>query len=418
MFTQVNCLISKGVIVSTQYDIVIFGATSFVGQILCQYMVAQYPEGEIAWAAAGRSQSKLNSVVKSLKQNIPTIIADSDDEMLLRYMAEQSKVIISTVGPYALYGSSLVKVCAESGTDYVDLTGEPQWIRKMINLHEATAKASGARIVHCCGFDSIPLDLGNFYLQQQAQKVYCAPCTTVKMAVYQMKGAGSGGTFASGINMFKEASTDAELSKGLKDPYFLCSKEHGFSAVQRDVQTAVYDEDFDAWVAPFVMAVINTKIVHRSNELNGKAFGEKFKYDEVIRIGKGFGSHITASAIGLGMRIFPLAITLPPSGYLIEKILPKPGEGPSVKQQNSGFFDLRFIGKTDAGQRLTVKVTGDKDPGYGSTAKMLVQAGLCLAQDISKAKKAGGFWTTATVMGEPLIKRLTERAGLTFTLLD
>jgi short subunit dehydrogenase-like uncharacterized protein len=399
-----------------QFEIIVYGATSFVGQILCQYMVDQYPNGEIAWAAAGRSQSKLDSVLKPLGQNIPTIIAEADDEDALKAMVKQTKVIISTVGPYALYGSNLVKVCAQSGTDYVDLTGEPQWIRKMISAYEADAKKSGARIVHCCGFDSIPLDLGNHFLQAESQTKFTAPCTEVKMSVYKMQGGGSGGTIASGINMIKEAAKDADLRKGLTDPYYLCSPDHGFTAEQRDVKTAVYDEDFEAWVGPFIMAAINTKIVHRTNELNGKAFGENFKYDEVMRMGTGFSARLAGISMGIGLAVGPIFIALPVTGKLIEKLVPQPGEGPSPEQQEKGFFDLRFIGKTDAGETLKVKVTGDKDPGYGCTAKMLAQAGLCLAQDISKTDKAGGFLTTSTAMGAALIKRLIENAGLTFTL--
>lgn len=398
------------------YEIIVYGATSFVGQILCHYLVKQYPNGEIAWAAAGRSQSKLDALLKDLGQNIPTLIAEADDESAIKTMVSQGKVIISTVGPYALYGSTLVKVCAQSGTDYVDLTGEPQWIRRMISAYENDAKKSGARIVHCCGFDSIPLDLGNHFLQKKSLEKYQAPCTEVKMAVQKMKGGGSGGTIASGINMIKEAAKDAALRKDLNDPYYLCSPHHGFSAKQRDVKLAVYDQDFEAWVGPFIMAAINTKIVHRSNELNGKAFGENFKYDEVMRLGKGFGARLAGISMGIGMAVVPLLIAFPPSGFLIQKIVPQPGEGPSPEQQEKGFFDLRFIGKTQAGEILKVKVTGDKDPGYGSTAKMLAQAGLCLARDISKAEKPGGFWTTSTAMGDALIKRLEEQAGLTFEL--
>lgn len=399
------------------YEIVVYGATSFVGQILCRYLVDQYPNNEVSWAAAGRSQSKLNGLLKELGKEIPIIVADADDEKALQTMVDQTKVIISTVGPYALYGSTLVKVCAQSGIDYCDLSGEPQWIRKMITQHEAQAKESGARIVHCCGFDSIPLDLGNLFLQQQAQEKYSRPCTEVKMAVKALKGGGSGGTIASVINMIKEASADASLRKGLTDPYYLCSEQHGFTEKQRDVKMAVYDDDFQAWVGPFIMAAINTKIVHRSNELNGKAFGENFKYDEVMITGTTFSSRLAASGIGIGLGVFPLLVALPPTRFLIEKIVPKPGEGPSPYQQEHGHYDLRFKGKTDGGEKLTVKVTGDRDPGYGSTAKILVQAGLCLAQDISKTDKAGGFWTPATAMGKPLIKRLTDNAGLEFSVI-
>jgi short subunit dehydrogenase-like uncharacterized protein len=402
----------------TEFDIVVYGATSFVGQIICRYMASQYPGNEIKWAAAGRSEEKLESVLKETGCKVPTIIADSGDDEALKTMVAQTKVIISTVGPYALYGSKLVKYCAQNGTDYVDLTGEPQWIRRMISAHEADAKKSGARIVHCCGFDSIPLDLGNQFLQNESKTRFNEGASEVKMAVHKMKGGGSGGTIASGINMIKEASKDAQLRKDLNDPYYLCSSNHGFSETQRDVKGAIYDEDFEAWVGPFIMATINTKIVHRSNELSGKAFGEHFRYDEVMKIGKGMSAKLAASATGMGTGVATLMIAFPPTRMLIEKLVPQPGEGPTREQQEKGFFDLRFIGKTQSGKTLHVKVTGDKDPGYGATAKMLVQAGLCLAQDIPKEKVAGGFWTTATAMGVPLINRLENYAGMRFEVLE
>jgi len=398
------------------YEFVIYGATSFVGQIMCQYLIDEFAEGEVRWAAAGRSQEKLNTLVKGLGRDIDTIVAAADDEPALQAMAEQTQVILSTVGPYALYGSPLVKVCAQSGTDYCDLTGEPQWIRRMISAHEEDAKASGARIVHCCGFDSIPLDMGNFFLQQHSVQQFSAPATTVKMAVNKMQGGGSGGTIASGINMIKEVSKDSQLRKDLADPYYFCSTDHGFNASQRNVTGAVYDDDFQSWVGPFIMAAINTKIVHRSNELSGKAFGEQFKYDEVMITGSSFGARMGASSIGVGMGFFALMVALPPTRYVLEKLVPKPGEGPSPEAQLNGFFDLSFIGKTEQGETLRARVTGDRDPGYGCTAKMLVQSGLCMARDISKSDKAGGCWTPATAMGDALITRLIAGAGMTFTL--
>ena len=398
------------------YELVIYGATSFVGQILCQYLVDECPDGNITWAAAGRSQAKLDELVNRLGGNIPTIVAAADDETALQAMVNETGVVLSTVGPYALYGSPLVKICARSGTDYCDLTGEPQWIRRMISAHEAEAKASGARIVHCCGFDSIPLDLGNYFLQQQAQALYAAPATKVKMAVIEMKGGGSGGTIASAINMIEEASKDPQLRKDLNDPYYFCSSDHGFTALQRNVTGSLYDEDFQSWVGPFIMAPINTKIVHRSNELSGKAFGENFEYDEVMTSDSSIRGRMIASGTGLGMGLFALLVALPPTRAVVKKLVPQPGEGPSPEAQLNGLFDLKFIGTTDGGETITVEVTGDRDPGYGCTAKMLAQAGLCLARDISKSEKAGGFWTPATAMGDALIERLINGAGMRFSV--
>jgi len=403
---------------SDKFDIIVFGATSFVGEILCKYMVAEYGVGdEIRWAAAGRSLEKLDALKTTLgpsAKNLELIVADAASEHSLREMAERADVIISTVGPYALYGEPLVKVCAETGTDYCDLTGEVQWSRLMGEKYGDTAKKSGARIVHSCGFDSIPSDLGVHFLQNQAQAKYGTPCTSVKMGVKAMKGGMSGGTVASLLNVVKEAQDKPELKKELADPYSLCGREHGFTAHQRSVSFATFDKDFETWVAPFIMAGINTRVVHQSNALSGKAYGEHFCYDEAMFM----QGRMQATLASLGMGAFMGLSAMAPTRALLEKFaLPKPGEGPTPQQQQNGFFDLRFRGVTEAGELMQVKVTGDRDPGYGSTAKMLSQAAICLAKDKSETGDEGGFLTPATAMGDALIARLTKLAGLTFEVI-
>lgn len=401
------------------FDFVVFGATSFVGKILCQYMMDEYSAGgAVRWAAAGRSQSKLDALKASLGDaatELPLIVADAADETALSSMVAQTKVIISTVGPYALYGEPLVKICAESGTDYCDLSGEAQWVRVMIKKYAAAAEKSGARIVHCCGFDSIPSDLGVYYLQQQANKKYGAPCTNVKMGVKAIKGGMSGGTVASLLNVVKEATANPTLRKELANPYSLCPEGHGFKARQRNVKFATFDSDLKRWLAPFIMAAVNIRVVHRSNVLSGAAYGSDFLYDEAMMM-KG---RLPAVIASLGIGGFMMASAMRPTRALLEKfVVPKPGEGPSPEAQKKGFYDLRFLGKTAAGEELTVKVTGDRDPGYGSTAKMLAQTGICLAQDLSQSDKAGGFWTPATAFGDKLIKRLEDHAGLSFEVVE
>ncbi|MEA5464583.1 saccharopine dehydrogenase family protein [Leptothoe sp. PORK10 BA2] len=400
-----------------RYDLVVFGATGFVGRILCEYLVKQVGvNGSVKWAIAGRSQAKLNALMSTLgASNLPQIIADVSDQASLRDLCAQTQVVISTVGPYALYGEPLVKVCAETGTDYCDLTGEPQWIRRMIQQYSATAEQSGARLIHCCGFDSIPSDLGVYYLQQQAKQRFGSVCDRIKMRVKAAQGGVSGGTAASGINLLKEANADPTLRQELDNPYSLCpdssqSLEHFPTLVP--VQ---YDQDFQGWVSPFVMAAINTRIVLRSNALLDYAYGQQFQYDEAVLTGPKATGWLAAQGLALGLGAIATSMAFPPTRWLLEHtLIPKPGAGPSQATQEQGFYDLRFWGMTPEGQTIQVKVTGDLDPGYGSTAKMLGQAGLCLAEDFPPSAKAGGFWTPATMFGDVLIERLVNVAGLTF----
>jgi short subunit dehydrogenase-like uncharacterized protein len=405
---------------SAQYDIVIFGATSFVGEILTGYMMKQYgTNGEVKWAMAGRSESKLNDIkAKHNAQAIPHIIADAANETQLKDMVAQTRVIISTVGPYALFGEPLVKVCAETGTDYCDLTGEVQWYKRMVDKYEDAAKASGARIVHCSGFDSIPSDMGVYFLQQQAQQKFGKFCQSVSNRVAKIRGGASGGTVASMTNIAKEAGKDAALRKELQNPYSICPKNHGFTVRQHNVGGAEFDDEYSAWIGPFVMAAVNTRVVHRSNALLNNAYGDKFTYTEAMLMGKGNKGKRTARNMGWGLNIFMVLAALAPTRWFMEKfILPKPGEGPTPKEQETGMYDMRFIGKTDTGNKIKVKVTGDRDPGYGSTAKMLGEAAVCLAQ-LSKDDKAGGFWTPSSAYGLTLVDRLSKNAGLTFEVLD
>lgn len=409
-----------------KYDVIVFGATSFVGQILARYLVSMMTKNgtekpELNWAIAGRSEAKLSALKQSLgevAQGLELILVDASDETKLKAMCEQTKVVISTVGPYALYGEPLIKACVATGTDYCDLTGEPQWIAKMLSRYEDVAKITGARILHSCGFDSIPSDLGVYFLQQHAKQTFNQYCDTVSMRVKAAKGTASGGTVASMMNLVKEATTDAALRKLLANPYVLCPTGHPFHVRQTNLKMAQYDADFNGWIAPFVMAAINTRIVHRSNALLGNAYGEDFKYDEAMLMGTGVKGSMLASGLSLGLGGFMLAAALPPTRWVMESfILPKPGEGPDQEAQESGYYDLRFMGKTGSSQVTNIKVTGDRDPGYGSTAKMLAQAAFCLAQDIPKDKLSGGFWTPASAMAEHLIPRLEKDAGLTFSIL-
>ena len=406
-----------------KFDLVIFGATSFVGQILTEYLFDHIGlSRKVKWAIAGRSEAKLNNLRDSLGEKaakLPIIVADSMDQPALEDMCKKSRVIVSTVGPYALYGETLVKVCAENGNDYCDLTGEAYWIKQMILKYEKTAKKSGARIVNCCGFDSIPSDLGNHFLQREGKKQFGKFFNQVKLRVKAMKGGASGGTIASMAEMIVAAKADAQVRRDMANPYILCPKKHSYSIKQTSVKGPAYDRDFGSWSAPFIMEAINARVVLRSNTLRRMAFGKDFSYGEAMLTGAGNSGRLKAIALTAGLAAFAGSMVLDPIRNLMNKfVLPKPGEGPSLQDQLNGFFDIELMGKNARGDKLTAKVTGDRDPGYGCTAKMLAQAGLCLAFDLAKEDKAGGFWTPSTAMGDLLIERLNNHAGMSFTLVD
>ena len=399
--------------------LIVFGATSFVGRILCRYLHELNHDGSLNWLMAARSEEKLRQLQQSLGGSaVPEYrLADAANETQLRALCDEAGVIISTVGPYALYGEPLIKACVETGTDYCDLTGETQWIRRMIDRYQARARETGARIVHCCGFDSIPSDLGVWFLQQQSQQKFGTHCQHVKMRVKKFKGGFSGGTVASMVNVAKEAAADPALRREMADPYALCpadSKPH----IRQPKITAVMDEDVNSWIAPFVMEAINTRIVHRSNALLGHLWGKDFLYDEAVMTGGSDKGRRRARVTAFGQSLMMPGFALPPIRWLMSRFLPKPGEGPSPEMQRTGFFDLVFVGHTGDGRTIRATVYGERDPGYGATARMLGQAALCLRDDVSRAQKPGGFWTPASALAEPLIPRLEKYAGLSFKIAE
>lgn len=396
-----------------KFDFILYGATSFVGQIMTEYLKG-YSDEPFTWAIAGRSESKLLALKERLHmEDIPHFIADADDELALRQLCDNAKAIVSTVGPYALYGEALVKSCAQTGTDYCDLTGEPQWIKQMLDKYEADAKVSGARIVHCTGFDSIPSDIGVYVLQKTHIERTSAPAKQVKMRVRKLKGAASGGTIASMLNVFKETKDNPQLRKVLVNPYVLCPAGHPFTQRQKNHNKAERDDSLGIWTMPFVMASINERVVHRTNALLGNRYGENFLYDEAMSAKSGLQAWIFTLSLGA----FMFAANVTPLRKLLAKyVLAKPGEGPSLEQQLNGMFDMRFYADLPDGEKLIVKVQGDRDPGYGSTAKMLAQSVLCLAKDVPEL--AGGFWTPASALNDHLIERMAKHAGVTVEILD
>lgn len=407
-----------------KYGIVLYGATSFVGQLVAAYLQKFLTEGnadnEVSWAIAGRNQQKLEQVKNQVgNKELPLIIADSEDADSLNEMAAQAQVIISTVGPYLKYGEPLIKACAENGTDYVDLTGEALFIKDMLDKYQQTAKESGARIVNSCGFDSLPSDLGVLFTQNCAQKEYGEYCETINMRVKAAKGGLSGGTVSSMATIFEEIGKDKSLRKQLANPYLLNDDDNRPNVRQENVNLPQWDAENERWVAPFIMASINTRIVHRSNLLRDYQYGRDFKYDEAIWLPAGLKGRLMSYGMTAGIAGFAASMMFKPSRDLLnEHVLPKSGDGPSKSEQENGYFDIRFFGYTNKNHQVETKVTGDKDPGYGSTCQMLAQSALCLLQDISKQQVEGGFWTPAAAMGESLIERLQDHAGIEFVELS
>lgn len=408
------------------YALILYGATSFVGQITARYLalfLSRQEHQDIKWAIAGRNADKLEKLQAQLIQEndikIDILLADSNDAAGLDKMTAQTKVIISTVGPYLKYGEPLIKSCVENGTDYVDLTGEAIFIKDMLDKYQNKAQQSGARIVNSCGFDSIPSDLGVYFTQQQSEAIFNAPCDTIHMRVKSAKGGLSGGTLASMATIFEEAGQNTVRRQQLTNPYLLNTDNNAPSVRQDTINKPQYDAEHGRWLAPFIMASINTRIVHRSNQLLSYEYGREFKYDEAMWMQDGVKGQLISYGVSAGIMGFVTAMTFKRSReFLTNHVLTKAGDGPSQSEQDNGYFDVRFFGKTANNDTMATKVTGNKDPGYGSTSQMLAQSALCLAQDISRHDVEGGFWTPASAMGETLIERLKNYAGITFEVIE
>jgi short subunit dehydrogenase-like uncharacterized protein len=414
---------------SKLYDIVLWGATGYTGQLVAEYL-ALTTDNSVRWAIAGRNQEKLEKLRESLTAvssslaALPILIGDSQDRASLDAIVAQTRVVCSTVGPYALFGTPLVAACVAQGVSYCDLTGETLWMRQNIDTFQTQAEETGARIVHCCGYDSIPSDLGTLVLQEHAQAIYGRYCAEVQCISWATSGGFSGGTIASLLNMVDLAKEDKTLAKRLANPYNLVpEREPDWS--QTDQDGARYDEELQVWTGPFMMASINSRVVRRSNALQGWPYGENFRYNESMRM----PNRIAATTFGAGYKLGMGALMVPPLRDLLEeKVLPSPGEGPSAESRENGFFRFKLVGKLRPsnpvegesvktppepveGVTLIGEVGDNLDPGYGSTAKMLGESALCLAFD--DLPQRGGILTPATAMGLTLVDRLRS-AGMTF----
>lgn len=404
------------------FDVIVWGATGFTGRLVAEYLALTYGVGrQLRWAIAGRSADKLASIAsmarESQAEELPQLLADINDPDSIDQLVQKTRVICTTVGPYALYGSVMVEACVKHGTHCCDLTGETPWMRKMIDQHQTAAESSGAKIVHTCGFDSIPSDIGVYFLQQCMREKYLAQAAEIKYRVVSSAGGVSGGTVASMMNMMDEAKTDKSIFETLQDPYALNPLNQPRGPDGNDQMGTVYDHDFRQWTGPFMMAGINTRVVRRSNALLNYSYGREFRYSEAILTGSGPGGYMRALLVALGTGLMGLLAALGPTRALLKKMLPAPGEGPSEQARNTGHFNIELLGKhaLDESKNIRISVTGDKDPGYGATSKMLAESAVCLAMD--SLTEGGGFLTPASAMGDQLVKRLQQKAGMGFHII-
>ena len=394
-----------------ELDLIIWGATGFTGQLVSEYISKKYSNTSLKWGIAGRNKNKIFSIAQKLNLNKERIfIADSNDIKSLLKLTAKTKVICTTVGPYAKHGTKLVEACVKTNTNYCDITGETQWIRRIIDKYHLKAKENKIKIINSCGFDSIPSDMGVFYFQNRLFEKTGKYASKISMRLVGAKGGISGGTYNSLTNVLEEARQDKKVRETLINPYGLNPKDKQFGPDKPDLQKVLLDKVSKSWIAPFVMAGINTKIVRRSHALIGSKYGSAFSYDEATMTGKGILGQIKGY-----ISLIPIFLATRKKGSIIKKIvdyiLPKSGEGPSEETRINGYYSLRFY-LNHHNKIYVSKVIGDMDPGYGSTSKMLAESAICLATD--KTCETYGVLTPSVGLGMPLLKRLQENAGLTF----
>jgi len=388
------------------HDIALFGATGFTGRLVAGYLAEHAPPGTTI-ALAGRSEEKLAKVRAELPKaavDWPLEVADKSDPASVKKLAEGARVVVTTVGPYARDGLTLVEACARAGTHYADLAGEVLFMRDSIDKFDSVARESGARIVHASGFDSIPSDLGVLVLREAAG----AELEDTTFMVVGTRGGISGGTFESLMGQLDEAKADSSRAKVMADPYALSPDRSAEPELgdERDLRSMKRDSELGAWLAPFMMAGINTRVVRRSNSLQDWAYGRKFRYREVMAFRNNPLAPAMAGAVTAGMGGLLAGLSFGPSRSVIQKVLPSAGEGPSDKARENGFFKIEIHTRTSTGERYVCTVSAQGDPGYKATSVMLGEAGLCLAFDGEKSPKAAGVLTPATAMGMPLVERL------------
>jgi short subunit dehydrogenase-like uncharacterized protein len=402
----------------SRLDLVVFGATGFVGRLLAEYLAEHAPKGARI-GLGGRSAEKLTEVRSRLPRaasSWPLLIADSADFDSLARLAGATRVVATTVGPYRPHGINLVEACVKAGADYCDLTGEPLFIRDSIDRFHDEAAKKGVRIVHCCGFDSVPSDLGVLLLHEQALADAAGDLEDTSLVLRAVKGGLSGGTLASAMGQWDEVRANQSSRRLIDDPYALSPDraEEPDLGRESDLTRAEHDDELDTWIGPFVMAGINTRVVRRSNALQGWAYGRRFRYREVMDFGNHVAGAATASAVGAGMAAVQAGAGFAPTRAIIDRLLPAPGEGPNVKTRKAGFFKIEVHSRTSGGARYVARVEAQGDPGYAATSVILGESALCLAFDRHKLANRGGVLTPSTAMGLTLVERL-RAAGQTLT---
>lgn len=395
-------------------DIVVYGATGFVGKLTAAHLAAHAPDG-VRIGLGGRSRERLEEVRNRLGGRAldwPLIVADSQDARALTELAEQTAVVATSVGPYARYGMPLVDACARAGTHYADLTGESSFIRQSIDRYDATAQQTGARIVHTAGFDSIPSDLGVMVLHQAVSAAGGGDLEETTFAVTALRGGLSGGTLESMRLQMEEWSKDPDKRRQAMDPYSLSPQRDKEPELgrQSDVVGVSRDDLLGQWVAPFVMAAVNTRVVRRSNALQDWAYGRRFRYREVMAMGAGPLGLAKASAVTAGLAVFAGSMAWRPTRAGLAHVLPKPGEGPSEQTRTNGYFRVEIHTRTATGAHYVGRVAAQGDPGYAATAVMFGEAALALALDGDALPPRAGVLTPATGIGMPLVDRLRARA--------
>ncbi len=393
-----------------ELDVVVFGATGFVGRLVAGYLAGHAPGG-VRVGLAGRSQRRLADVRAGLGAAAsawPLLVADSADPPSLAALARAARVVASTVGPYRAQGLALVQACAGAGTDYADLTGEVLFIRDSIDhCHDAAAR-SGARIVHCCGFDSVPSDLGVLLLHQAARADDAGDLRDTTLVVTALRGGISGGTLASLMGQQEEVRASVVRRQMVRDPYALSPDRAAEPDLGRehDLDRGTYDRDLRMWVGPFAMAGINTRVVRRSNALQGWAYGRRFRYREVTGFGASPAAPVLAAMTGAALKAAQAGLEFGPSRALLGRLLPAAGQGPDEKTRSSGYFRIQIHTRTSAGAQYLAAIEAQGDPGYAATSVMLGEAALCLALDRGQLPGRAGVLTPATAMGATLAARL------------
>ena len=407
-----------------EFDVVVWGASGFTGRLVAEHLLTVYGvDASLKWAIAGRDEEKLKHIRTDMGRKakaLPILLADSFDAESLATLVQRTRVIATTVGPYTQYGNELIAACARHGTHYCDLAGEVPWIRRMIDAHNGVAKRSGAFIVNCCGFDSIPSDIGVWFMQREAQARFGKPLQKIHFCLRAASGGMSGGTAASLFEVAEQARKDRRCAKLLMNPYGLNPRNKADGIDRRDALGFRRDELLGVWVAPFLMASINTRIVRRSNALLGHAYGEDFSYNEYTATGNGASGMAKAAAMSGAMAGLMMSAAFAPTRAALRRfVFPAPGDGPTPEEREAGFFKIELAGIDDEGRILRGRVDGKRDPGYGCTSRMLGESAVCLANLTPRRDdEPGGFLTPAAAMGDALLERLRRNAEMTFEVMD